>query len=66
MKNNLKVERAIKDITQDELAKVIGVSRQAINSIEAAKYVPSTVLALKLSAFFGKAVNEIFFLDVDD
>ncbi|HMT54272.1 MAG TPA: helix-turn-helix transcriptional regulator, partial [Saprospiraceae bacterium] len=55
MKNNLKVERAIKDITQDELAKVIGVSRQAINSIEAAKYVPSTVLALKLSAFFGKA-----------
>ncbi|HQV68071.1 MAG: helix-turn-helix transcriptional regulator [Saprospiraceae bacterium] len=66
MKNNLKVERAIKDITQDELAKVIGVSRQAINSIEAAKYVPSTVLALKLSAFFGKAVNEIFFLDEDD
>ena len=63
MKNNLKVERAIKDITQDELAKVIGVSRQAINSIEAAKYVPSTVLALKLSAFFGKAVNEIFFLE---
>lgn len=66
MKNNLKVERAIKDITQDELAKVIGVSRQAINSIEAAKYVPSTVLALKLSAFFGKAVNEIFFLEDDD
>ncbi|HRG41112.1 MAG TPA: helix-turn-helix transcriptional regulator [Saprospiraceae bacterium] len=66
MKNNLKVERAIKDITQDELAKVIGVSRQAINSIEAAKYVPSTVLALKLSAFFGKAVNEIFFLEEDD
>ena len=66
MKNNLKVERAIKDITQDELAKVIGVSRQAINSIEAAKYVPSTVLALKLSAFFGKAVNEIFFLEEND
>ena len=66
MKNNLKVERAIKDITQDELAKVIGVSRQAINSIEAAKYVPSTVQALKLSAFFGKAVNEIFFLEEDD
>ena len=66
MKNNLKVERAIKDITQDELAKVIGVSRQAINSIEAAKYVPSTVLALKLSAFFGKAVNEIFILEEDD
>lgn len=63
MKNNLRVERAIKDITQEELAKVIGVSRQAINSIEAGKYVPSTVLALKLSAFFGKPVNEIFYLE---
>lgn len=66
MKNNLKVERAIKDITQDELAKVIGVSRQAINSIEAAKYVPSTVLALKLSAYFKKPVNDIFYLEEDD
>lgn len=63
MKNNLRVERAIKNITQEELAKVIGVSRQAINSIEAAKYVPSTVLALKLSAFFGKPVNDIFYLE---
>jgi putative transcriptional regulator len=66
MKNNLRVERAIKNITQEELAKVIGVSRQAINSIEAAKYVPSTVLALKLSAFFGKPVNEIFYLEEGD
>ena len=38
MKNNLKVERAIKDITQEDLAKIIGVSRQAINSIELGKY----------------------------
>jgi putative transcriptional regulator len=59
MKNNLRVERAIKNITQDELAKTIGVSRQAINSIEAGKYVPSTLLALKLSGYFGKSVNEI-------
>jgi putative transcriptional regulator len=66
MKNNLKVERAIKNITQEELAKHIGVTRQAINSIELNKYVPSTILALKLAQFFGKTVNEIFFLEEKD
>jgi len=66
MKNNLKVERAIKNITQEELAAVIGVSRQAVNSIELGKYVPSTVLALKLSKFFDKPVNDIFFLEEAD
>lgn len=66
MKNNLKVERAIKDITQEELAKQIGVTRQAINSIELGKYVPSTILALKLSRYFNKAVNEIFLLEDGD
>lgn len=66
MKNNLRVERAIKNITQEELAKIIGVSRQAVNSIELNKYVPSTILALKLSRYFGKTVNEIFTLEEDD
>jgi putative transcriptional regulator len=66
MKNKLKVERAIKNITQEELAKQIGVTRQAINSIELNKYVPSTVLALKLSQYFNKTVNEIFFLEESD
>lgn len=66
MKNNLKVERAIKDVTQEELAKIIGVSRQAINSIELGKYVPSTILALKLSRYFEKSVNDIFKLEVTD
>ncbi len=66
MKNNLKVERAIKNITQGELAVKIGVTRQAINSIELNKYVPSTALALKLSQFFGKTVNEIFSLEESD
>lgn len=66
MKNNLKVERAIKNITQEDLAAVIGVSRQAVNSIELGKYVPSTVLALKLSKFFNKPVNDIFFLEEAD
>jgi putative transcriptional regulator len=66
MKNNLKVLRAIKNITQEDLAKTIFVSRQTINAIELNKYVPSTVLALKLSAFFEKSVNEIFWLEEID
>jgi len=66
MKNNLKVERAIKNITQAQLAQMIGVSRQTINAMELNKYVPSTVLALKISNIFEKNVNEIFFLDPED
>jgi putative transcriptional regulator len=66
MKNNLRVERAIKNITQEELAKQIGVTRQAINSIELNKYVPSTILALKLAQYFSKTVNEIFTLEETD
>jgi putative transcriptional regulator len=66
MKNSLKVERAIKNITQEELAKQIGVTRQAINSIELNKYVPSTILALKLSHYFNKTVNEFFSLEESD
>ena len=66
MKNRLKVERAELDLTQEDLAKKIGVSRQTINSIEKNRYVPSTVLALKLSAIFGKPVNEFFTLEEGD
>ena len=66
MKNNLKVERAIKDVTQAELAEIIDVSRQTINAVEKNRYVPSTVLALKLSKYFGKSVNEIFELEESD
>jgi len=66
MQNKLKIERAILDITQEDLAHKIGVSRQTINSIEKNRYVPSTVLALKLSALFNKPVNEFFKLSADD
>lgn len=66
MKNNLKVERAIKNMTQANLAEIIGVSRQTINAMELNKYVPSTVLALKISNVFEKKVNDIFHLDNDD
>jgi putative transcriptional regulator len=62
MKNNIKVERAIKDITQEDLAKMISVSRQTINAMEKNKYVPSTVLALKIARYFEKSVEDIFFL----
>ena len=66
MENSIKVERAILNLTQDDLAKKIGVSRQTINSIEANRYVPSTVLALKLSELFNKPVNDFFNLTNDD
>lgn len=66
MKNNLKVERAIRNITQAQLAEIIGVSRQTINAMELNKYVPSTVLALKIARTFEKRVDDIFFLDDED
>jgi putative transcriptional regulator len=66
MENRLKVERAILSLTQDQLANRIGVSRQTINSIEKGRYVPSTVLSLKLSEVFGKPVNDFLRLDDSD
>jgi putative transcriptional regulator len=66
MKNNLRVERAILNITQAELAEKVSVSRQTINAIESNKYVPSTVLALKIAAVFTKKVEDIFILEDSD
>ena len=66
MKNNIKVERARKNITQAKLAEMASVSRQTINAMELGKYVPSTVLALKLSKIFEIPVNEIFKLEPED
>jgi putative transcriptional regulator len=66
MKNTVKVERAKLNITQQELADKIGVSRQTINSVETQKYIPSTVLALKISKVFNTPVNVIFELEDDD
>ena len=66
MKNNIRVERAILNMTQEELANKISVSRQTINAMEANKYVPSTVLALKIARVFKKPVEEIFQLEKDD
>ncbi|WP_395044328.1 helix-turn-helix transcriptional regulator [Flavobacterium sp.] len=66
MTNNLKVLRAIKNISQEELSNKIEVSRQTINAMEKGKYVPSTVLALKLARFFEISVEEIFTLETTD
>ena len=66
MKNNIRVERAIKGLTQEDLAKKVSVSRQTINAMEANKYVPSTVLALKIAKVFNKTVEDIFILERSD
>ncbi|MBR5850823.1 MAG: helix-turn-helix transcriptional regulator [Alistipes sp.] len=66
MTNRIRVERAEKRITQQELAERCGVSRQTINAIEAGKFIPSTVLALKIAQVFAKSVEEIFSLDKND
>jgi putative transcriptional regulator len=66
MKNTIKVERAKLDMTQQALADKVGVSRQTINSIESERYVPSTVLALKISEIFKTTVNELFKLEKED
>ena len=66
MKNTVKVERAILNITQQELAEAVGVSRQTINFIETGKYMPSIVVALKIARHFGKHADEIFLLEDND
>lgn len=63
MKNKLKVLRAERNISQEELSKLLNVSRQTINAIEREKYDPSLPLALKIAIVFEKKVEEIFFLD---
>ena len=66
MKNNIRVERAIKRMTQAQLAELIGVSRQTIVAIESEKYVPSTVLSLMIARVFDKRVDDIFELEESD
>lgn len=66
MRNTIKVERAKKNWTQAELAEKIGISRQAVNSIETGKFVPSTLLALKMAKVFETAVEIIFQLEDSD
>ena len=66
MNNKIRVARAEVRMTQQQLADAVCVSRQTINAIESGKFVPSTVLALKIVRTFGKQVEEIFSLEEED
>lgn len=66
MKNRIRVARAEIRMTQQQLADAAGVSRQTINAIEGGKFVPSTLLALKIARIFSKAVEELFELEDRD
>lgn len=66
MKNNIRVERAILNISQAELAERVQVTRQTINAIELGKYAPSVVLAMKIVRVFGKKMEEVFELEEGD
>ncbi|MBR4066536.1 MAG: helix-turn-helix transcriptional regulator [Bacteroidaceae bacterium] len=66
MNNRIKVARAGQGMTQQQLAEAAGVSRQTINAIESGKFVPSTVLALKMARIFGCKVEDIFQLEDKD
>lgn len=66
MQNLIKVERAKKEITQEALAQAVGVSRQTIISIESGKYIPSTILALKIARYFNTNIETIFILEPND
>ena len=66
MRNSIKVERAKKNITQADLAKRAKVSRQTINAMELGKYVPSTLLSLRLAQIFEVEVSQIFTLEESD
>ena len=66
MNNKIRVARAEVRMTQQQLAEAAGVSRQTINAIESGKFVPSTVLAIKMAQIFGKSVEEIFQLEDGD
>lgn len=66
MKNNIRMLRASRRMTQQELAQLAGVSRQTINAMEACRYVPSTVLALKIARIFSVKVDDVFALEEGD
>ena len=63
LKNTIKVQRAIKDLTQEQLAQLVNVTRKTINTVEKGHFVPSTVLALKLAKVLEVTVEELFILD---
>lgn len=63
MRNKLKVYRAMHDLTQEELANKLGVTRATINAIEKGRYDPSLKLAFKIARFFEVSIENIFWED---
>lgn len=66
MDNRVREERSNRQLTQTQLAELIGVSRQTIFSIETGKYIPSVILALKLAREFKTSVEDLFHLGKSD
>lgn len=66
MKNTIRVERAKLNISQSELAEQVQVSKQTIHSIETGRFVPSTLIALKMARYFKVSVESIFELEEGD
>lgn len=66
LENRLKVARAERDLSQEALAKLVGVTRQTISSIETGQYCPSTLLAFLIARELNKKVDEVFFLEGSD
>jgi putative transcriptional regulator len=62
LKNDMRVLRAKSDLSQEALAEKVGVTRVTINKIENGKWVPSTVLALKIARVFGEPLEKVFWL----
>ena len=63
VRNTLKVQRAVRDLTQAELAELAGVTRKSVNAIETGRMVPSILLALRLAKALGVSVETVFSLD---
>ncbi len=66
LRNRLRVARAESTLSQDDLAKLVGVTRQTISSIETGQYCPCALLAFLLSRRLGKRVDELFYLEGDN
>lgn len=65
LKNHIEAIRKARDIRQEELAKVLGVSRQTISSLENGRYNPSILLAYKIARYFGMSIEEVFIFEED-
>jgi len=66
MNNKIKVERAVNNLTQEQLAEKVSVTRQTINAIELKKFIPSTVLAMKICKVFNKTIEDVFSLEENE